>query len=73
VAGTVPIDMAPVIVNEITLVGSRCGRFEPALELLRSRRVAVEEMITEEFPLREAVRAFECAARKGSLKILLWA
>lgn len=71
VHGTVAIDTAPVIVNEITLVGSRCGRFEPALRLLRSGKLRLEEMITARFPLSEAPRAFKAAARKGALKVLL--
>jgi alcohol dehydrogenase len=67
----VGLDMAPVIVNEITLMGSRCGRFEPALRLLRSGKVRVGDLISERFPLAEAPRAFEAAARKGVLKVLL--
>ena len=69
--GLVGVDTAPVIVNEITLVGSRCGRFEPALDLLNRNLIPVEEMISERFPLAEAPRAFERAAQKGVLKVLL--
>ena len=69
--GLVSVDTAPVIVNEITLVGSRCGRFEPALNLLNRNLIPVEEMISEQFPLADAPHAFECAARKGVLKVLL--
>jgi 2-desacetyl-2-hydroxyethyl bacteriochlorophyllide A dehydrogenase len=71
VHGLVPIDTAPAIVNEITLVGSRCGRFEPALKLLASGKVRVEDLISEEFPLDRAPEAFERAATKGVLKVLL--
>jgi threonine dehydrogenase-like Zn-dependent dehydrogenase len=71
VHGLVGVDMAPVIVNEITLAGSRCGRFEPALELLSHGIIPVEEMISEQLPLVEAPRAFEIAARKGTMKVLL--
>jgi alcohol dehydrogenase len=71
VHGTVGIDSAPVIVNEITLVGSRCGRFEPALRLLAQGRIRVSEMIAERTPLAEAPKAFLAAARKGVLKVLL--
>ncbi|MGH9721374.1 MAG: zinc-binding dehydrogenase, partial [Bryobacteraceae bacterium] len=71
VHGKVPIDTAPVIVNEITLVGSRCGRFEPALELLVRNLVNVAGMISEKLPLSEAPRAFAQAARRGVLKVLL--
>jgi alcohol dehydrogenase len=71
VHGLVPIDSAPVIVNEITLVGSRCGRFEPALALLKSGRVRVADMISEIYPLSAAPRAFAQAAKKGVLKVQL--
>lgn len=67
----VKMDMAPVIVNEITLVGSRCGRFDPALELLSAGRVDVSGMVSAEFSLAEAPAAFEEAARRGVLKVLL--
>jgi alcohol dehydrogenase len=69
--GNVAIDTAPVIVNEITLVGSRCGRFEPALKMLSKHRLNLDGMITEEHPLSEAPRAFGQAAARGVLKVLL--
>jgi threonine dehydrogenase-like Zn-dependent dehydrogenase len=71
VHGLVAIDSAPVIVNEITLIGSRCGRFEPALRLLKSRKVRVDAMISEVLPLKSAPRAFREAAKPGVLKVLL--
>jgi threonine dehydrogenase-like Zn-dependent dehydrogenase len=67
----VPLDTALVVVNEITLIGSRCGPFEPALRLLRQRKIRTEEMISARFPLREAPAAFEKAAQRGVLKVLL--
>jgi alcohol dehydrogenase len=67
VHGAVPVDTAPIIVNEITLVGSRCGRFEAAIPLLGI--VPVERMIAGRFPLSEAPAAFRAAG--GSLKVLL--
>jgi alcohol dehydrogenase len=71
VHGLVQIDTAPAIVNEITLVGSRCGRFEPAIKLLASGKVRVDGMISDRFPLDRAPEAFAAAAKKGVLKILL--
>lgn len=71
VHGKVAIDSAPVIVNEITLIGSRCGRFEPALRLLAKRKVQVDSMISDTLPLSAAPQAFAAAATKGVLKILL--
>jgi alcohol dehydrogenase len=65
------IDWAHVIVNEISLVGSRCGRFEPALELLRLGSVDVGSMISQRFPLAQAQKAFGRADEKGVLKVIL--
>ena len=71
VHGEVSLDTAPVIVNEITLVGSRCGLFQPAIDLLAAGKIDVSGMIAGEFPLAEAPAAFAEAARRGVLKILL--
>jgi alcohol dehydrogenase len=68
VHGTIPVDTAPIVVNELTLVGSRCGRMEAALPLLNL--VPVERMIAARFSLNEAPAAF--AAAGGSLKVLLY-
>jgi 2-desacetyl-2-hydroxyethyl bacteriochlorophyllide A dehydrogenase len=69
--GQVPIDTAPVIVNEITLVGSRCGRFEPAIRMLTKSKIRVDEMISDVMPLSSAAKAFERANERGILKVLL--
>ena len=74
VHGLVTIDTAPVIVNEVTLVGSRCGRFEPAIRLLASGKVNVAGSplsSVDEFTLERAPEAFNRAATKGILKVLL--
>ena len=71
VHGLVGVDTAPIIVNEITLVGSRCGRFEAALPLLEHGLIPVEQMIADRFPLRDDAQAFERAASRGTLKVLL--
>ena len=73
VHGLPRIDTAPVIVNEITLVGSRCGRFEPALRMLRTGRVQVDPLISEVLPLKDAPLAFRHARRRGALKVLMHA
>jgi alcohol dehydrogenase len=67
----VTVDMAPLIVNEITLVGSRCGRFEAALPLIEHELIRLEEMITARFPLREGPAAFARAAERGAMKVLI--
>jgi threonine dehydrogenase-like Zn-dependent dehydrogenase len=70
-AGTLPLDPAVVVVNELTLVGSRCGPFGPALRLLAERRVAVEPLFHARYPLAAAPAAFAHAERAGVLKVLL--
>lgn len=69
--GATEIDAARIVVDEISVVGSRCGRFAPALQLLRSRAVDVESMISEEFKLADGVRAMARAGDSGVMKILL--
>jgi len=69
--GKTNLEMWRVVVDEITIVGSRCGRFAPALELLEKGLVTVEDLISEEFPLAEGVRAMSRAAEKGVMKVLL--
>ena len=67
----VPVDTWRIVVDEITLVGSRCGRFQPALDLLSSRRVDVRPLITSRFGLVDGVTAMEAARSPESLKVLL--
>lgn len=69
--GTLEVNMTMIAVDEVTVVGSRCGPFEPALRLLRQGLVEVLPLIHARYPLRQADRAFEHAARKGVLKVLL--
>ncbi len=71
VHGEVRVDAAPIIVNEITLVGSRCGRFAPAIRLLKSGRINVEDVISESHKLAAAPEAFVRAAARGVMKVLL--
>ncbi len=60
-----------VVVNEITVVGSRCGRFEPALKLLSNGSLDLSDLISDEFPISEGIRAVERAGEPGVLKVLL--
>ncbi|MEJ7618291.1 MAG: zinc-binding dehydrogenase, partial [Pyrinomonadaceae bacterium] len=69
--GATEINAAPIVVDEISIVGSRCGRFQPALDLLSRNRVDVESLITEVFPLDQGLCAMRRAAEPGVLKILL--
>jgi 2-desacetyl-2-hydroxyethyl bacteriochlorophyllide A dehydrogenase len=65
------MNTSSIVVDEISIVGSRCGRFKPALELLSRGAVDVESLISEEYPLSEGVHAIERAGARGVLKVLL--
>ena len=65
------IDQARLVVDEITILGSRCGRFQPALDLLKKGAIDIDSLISEEYPLAEGVHAMERATRKGVLKVFL--
>jgi threonine dehydrogenase-like Zn-dependent dehydrogenase len=69
--GETRFNAAPIVVDEISIVGSRCGRFAPALELLKRNAVEVESMIHADYPLADGMRALEHAASHGVLKVLL--
>jgi threonine dehydrogenase-like Zn-dependent dehydrogenase len=62
---------APLVVDEITVVGSRCGPFAPALRLLASQRIAVDDMISAHFDFTDAPAAFAAAKRPDALKIIV--
>jgi threonine dehydrogenase-like Zn-dependent dehydrogenase len=70
-AGQARIDLTKLVVGEVTVVGSRCGPFEPALRLLARGAVAVRAMIDAEYALSDGVRAFAHAAQPGVRKVLL--
>lgn len=65
------IDAAQIVVDELSIVGSRCGRFGPALDLLKKGAIDLDSMISEEYPLSKAVFAMDRASEKGVLKVLL--
>jgi threonine dehydrogenase-like Zn-dependent dehydrogenase len=70
-AGNLSLDASALVVDEITLVGSRCGPFAPALELLATEKIDVKPLINSTFPLDEGIAAFEKAKTKGVMKVLL--
>jgi threonine dehydrogenase-like Zn-dependent dehydrogenase len=70
-AGAAEVNLAPIVVNEIRLVGNRCGPFPDALELLRAGQVEVEGLISGEYPLERGAEAFAAAADPQNVKILL--
>lgn len=70
-AGQVEVDLASLVVDEVTLVGSRCGPFGAALRLLERNLVEVDRLVSHLFPLEEGSRALEVAQRPGVLKVLI--
>ncbi len=68
-AGELTINFSPLVVDEITIVGSRCGPFAPALRLLERREVDPTVLISAQYKLEEIIKAFEHAARPGVLKV----
>jgi threonine dehydrogenase-like Zn-dependent dehydrogenase len=69
--GELTINASALVVDEITLVGSRCGPFAAALRLLEARRVDPTPLIMDVLPLSRALEAMERAAQPGMLKVLL--
>jgi threonine dehydrogenase-like Zn-dependent dehydrogenase len=69
--GTAPIETWPVVVKELTVVGSRCGPFAKAIALLRSAKVDPRPLITRTFPMAEAPAAIRFARKTGVMKVLL--
>jgi threonine dehydrogenase-like Zn-dependent dehydrogenase len=70
-AGAENLNLAPIVVNEITVIGSRCGRFAPALAALASGRIDPRPLISAMLPLEDGVAAFARAAESSNFKILL--
>jgi threonine dehydrogenase-like Zn-dependent dehydrogenase len=71
VAASHSLSLAPVVINELTLVGSRCGPFAPALRALADGRVSLRPLVDGEFSLQDGQAAFARAGEPGVLKILL--
>ena len=69
--GETRVATARIVVDEISVVGSRCGRFAPALDLLERRAVDVESLISEEYSLTDGLRAMQRATERGVIKVLL--
>ncbi len=65
------LNLAPVVVNEITVLGSRCGRFAPALEALAAKRIDPRPLIDGIFPLSDGLDAISAAENPSNFKILL--
>ena len=70
-SGKTNLEMWRVVVEEITIIGSRCGRFQPALDLLKDNSVDVESLVSAELSLSEGVKAMREAEQKGVMKVIL--
>ena len=71
IAGDHQVSLSPIVINEINVIGSRCGLFPPALDALREKRVLVTPLIEKIYPLADGIDAVSHAARAGAKKILL--
>lgn len=71
VASGKELNLAPIVINEITVLGSRCGQFGPALNLLKNNRIDFAPFISGIYPIDKAIEAFEANKSKDTLKILI--
>jgi threonine dehydrogenase-like Zn-dependent dehydrogenase len=69
--GAAPVETWPIVVKEITVVGSRCGPFAKAISLLRSGKVDPTLLISRTFPMKDASQAIQFAQQSGVMKVLL--
>jgi threonine dehydrogenase-like Zn-dependent dehydrogenase len=70
-SGKAEIEAWRIVVDEISIVGSRCGRFKPTIEWLVNNRIDLAQLISDEFPLSKGLAAFDTAKQPGVLKVLL--
>ncbi|MFP5261671.1 MAG: MDR/zinc-dependent alcohol dehydrogenase-like family protein [Blastocatellia bacterium] len=66
-----PLDMSQVVVNEIKIIGSRCGRFRPAIDFMADDPADLRRLISAELPLEDGLAAFEMAATPETMKVIL--
>jgi len=71
IAGPTTLDLSLPVINEVTIAGSRCGPFPPAIEALELGTIDVAPLITDRFPLDETPRALERATASDAMKVLL--
>ena len=71
VAASKEFNLAPIVIDEITVLGSRCGQFGAALRLLKSHKIDFTPLISAEYPVDKAIEAFEANKQKETLKVLL--
>ena len=65
------LNLAPIVINEITVLGSRCGQFPPALRLLENDRIDFKPFISGVYNIDDAIEGFEANKSKETLKVLI--
>ena len=71
IAGPIECDLSPLVINEVRLIGSRCGTFSDAIEALSTGQIDISGLITRSFPLEQIDQALKFAAQPDSIKVLL--
>jgi len=71
VAGSKNINLAPLVIDEISLIGSRCGAFKPAIRALQKKLIDIKPLISGKFKFTEADKALELSKTKGILKVII--
>ena len=71
VASGKEFNFAPIVIDEITILGSRCGQFAPALRLLEQKRIDFKPLISDVYSIDNAIKAFEKNKEKSSIKVLI--
>ena len=71
VAESVPLDINRIVIREISLIGSRCGPFKPAIQAIETKKVNLLPLVSAVFSLKDGIKAFEFASRRGVLKVIL--
>jgi threonine dehydrogenase-like Zn-dependent dehydrogenase len=71
IAGEYTLNLAPIVIDEVTVIGSRCGPFPRAIAALENREIDVTPLIGHEYPIERAEEAFAAASSRGALKVAL--
>ncbi|MBS4760571.1 MAG: alcohol dehydrogenase catalytic domain-containing protein [Clostridium sp.] len=71
IAASKEFNLAPIVIDEITVIGSRCGQFAPAMRLLESKRIDVNPLISDVYNIDDSIKAFERNTEKSSVKVLV--
>ena len=71
VAESFPLDVNQFVIREVTLIGSRCGPFPPAINAIEAKKVNLLSLVSETFALEDGIKAFEFASLRGVLKVIL--